>query len=106
MGWGLTKSENTIVDCAGPGLVLCLSPTVMSSLSKIAKTGRRNGYRNDCPQRREVLMQSSVKLTGSLRHSVARGASISLAGYLQRESMRVRRPEARRLLGQKTRRTR
>lgn len=26
-------------------------------------------YLNDCPQRNVVLMQSSLRLTGSLRHS-------------------------------------
>ena len=31
-------------------------------------------YLNDCPQRNVVLMQSSVKLVGSLHHSAARRA--------------------------------
>lgn len=34
-------------------------------------------YRKDWPQRKVVLIQSSVKLTGSLRHSVTRMIAIA-----------------------------
>lgn len=36
-------------------------------------------YLKDCPQRRVVLMQSSVKLVGSLHHSAARKAMVMSA---------------------------
>lgn len=38
--------------------------------------GEGGSYLNDCPQRNVVLMQSSVKLVGSLHHSAARNAMV------------------------------
>jgi len=63
--------------------------------------GEGGSYLNDCPQRNVVLMQSSVKLVGSLYHSGARNAMvkfksrINVAAAMDSQSRLGRRAKAR-----------
>jgi hypothetical protein len=67
----LTERQYATVKGAGPLVFGRLSPAAALLAGSLALE-KGYEYRNDWPQRKVVLMQSSVRLMGSFCHSVAR----------------------------------